>query len=374
MPTITPLQRAFRVMPTWKQSAVPKWIEDASSVERAGLAQHEGELLERFSLLSPFESLVSATNSTPERQQRLIEKVESYHSKLNAAYLAHVVSPAWSLGTDPYWKALPPEAQLLIARYAVLTKNVLRPKRSGDVHAYQVWDVLKSGPESIYRDPFLHSVAAYNNPALLDHMVHSKEYVAQEAIAIGFFNRHGTHRSMYESMDGDTFAALIMYDKAQPNYDDMFQRVLDKNRTLHRYPWDKLPILLEHHPARFIQSVVANFEVANSRNHTQRWFVPMLMAAATRAATDPSYMECMLGMTYSRVGKKRFYSTIETHAPEQYAMLSVARQLYDPDVYGNDTSAVKAWLINLATMSHGQNMELAHLNTSVFETTSPSVP
>ena len=363
MTTIIPLQRTLLAMSPC-QREMPTWIEEATLLERAGISQYASQEMEGFGALSPLESLIGGTIANTDRQRFLFDNIRADHPLLNEKYLTNVVFNKWSLGTDSYWRTLPVESQLLIVRYAAITRNVLRPQYSGQAPPSAVADVLRSASDNIRNDPMLQSIIACNNPRLIDCMIRCKDPLSPQALAFGFLNRPEqlTHAA-YDTMDDNTFVALTMYDKTVSTRYDEFQRKLNGNRTLQRYPWDKLPLIFEHHPARFIQSVVTSPDVANAHTHVKRWFIPMLNATAQRAANDPGYARMCLDSVFSR---KRFDSTMERHAPDAYAVLNLTRQLYGPDASGTDEPAVRAWLNILVAQQHRLNETFLNVNANVF--------
>lgn len=363
MTIIIPLQRTLRAMVPW-QTGVPTWIEEATLLERAGISQYASQEMEAFGALSPLESLIGAKIAITSRQRLLFDNIRADHPLLDDNYLTSVVSDKWSLGTDSYWRTLPVESQLLVVRYAAFTKNVLRPQYSGQVSPSAVADVLRSASDNIRNDPILQSIIACNNPRLIDCMIRFKDPLSPQALAFGFLNRAGQlTRTAYDTMDDNTFVALTMYDKTAPRGRDEFQQKLNENRTLQRYPWDKLPLIFEHHPDRFIQSVITSPDVANAHTHVKRWFIPMLNATALRATNDPVYARMFLDSVFSR---NRFYPTIERHAPDAYALLDMTRQLYGRDASGTYETAVRAWLGTLAAQQRPINETLLNVNADVF--------
>lgn len=374
---IPPLQRTLRVF-SHGQIRIPAWISEATPLERVGIAQYASQEMESIGLLSSLESLIGAENAINPRKIGLLDNICAEHPCLDASYLTSITSnkwniqglrtaPPWSLGTDLHWRTLSEESQLLIVRYAALTKNILRPKYSGEIHANKVADVLRSTSNTIRNDSMLQSIIACNNPSLINSMIRAKDPLCENALAFGFLNRpENMNRAAYATMDDTTFVALTMYDKTALLNSDAFQRLLNANRTLHRYPWNKLPLIFEHHPARFIQSVITSSDVANAHTHVKRWFIPMLHATVKRAAADPCYAQLFVDSILSGAGKKRFNSIIERHAPDAYAVLNLTRQLYDCDDKKTEAPALRAWIDALAAQQNTLNENVLPVDAAVF--------
>lgn len=370
MSSIVSAQRAIRSMTRFHPPA-PTWIAEASTLERAGIARYASEELERYAPLTPLEALIGSVDAKPERKAALFAKIEMHHPQLNDTYLENCISNQWRLGQDTYWKTLPDEAQLLMARYAAVTLNVLRPKRSGDFSTCAVYNVLDASPAFIQKDVMLQRIVACNNPSLFSMLMDSKHPVDPQAVAIGFLHGRSVDRAWYDRMDNDAFASLIVHDKTLACYEDMLSRVQDRNVSLHRYPWEKLPIVFEHNPARFIASMVMNKDVANAHSHAKQWFVPMLAATARRVACDPSYASSFAMIALSRQGRKNLNGILERHDPEAYASLELLRQLHDVGSNSMDHTTLLSWMGWLSTQGGPSTASmLPGLDNSVFEETS----
>ena len=373
MTTVVPLQRALRVLAPWYSEKVD-WMHEATPLERVGLARIDSEGLAQLSTrpLSSLEALAGATKANPERQNELLALVNVQRPSMSPAYLKSVMSEEWTLATDPNWKTFPPQTQLLMVRYAALTRHFLRGQKSGDVSTSHTLEFFKTLSPDIQTDGMLQSIIAANNPALFGDLIASKMAIDKQARIIGYLNGQKMQRADYDTMDNGQFAGLIAYDKTQSRGGDMLSRVLDENRTLHRYPWDKLPLVLEHNPARFVSSVITSPEVANALNHVKRWFIPMLHASIERAAKDPIYAYEMLSLVYCQSGRKNFEKTMARHAPAAYEALNVARQLYDKDNSGSDEPALRGWFQLQASKS--SPTELLDLNTALFSHSPSGAP
>lgn len=373
MTTVVPLQRALRVLSPWYNTKVD-WMQEATPLERVGLARIDSEGLAQLSTrpISSLEALAGATNANPERQKELLALVGAQRPSMSPAYLNFVMSDEWSLGVDSDWKNSPPQTQLLMVRYAALTKHFLRGKTSGDVSTWDTMELYNTFGSDIKTDSMVQSIIAANNPALFGLMLRSDIAIDKQAQVIGYLNGQTLQRADYDTMDDTMFVGLIAYDKTQYRGGDALSRVLDENRTLHRYPWDKLPLILEHNPARFLKSVLTNPEVANAQNHVKRWFIPMLDASIERAAKDPEYAHELLSTIFSTGGRKNFEKTMVRHAPSAYEALNVARQLYDKDQSGSDEPALRGWFQLQASKS--SPTELLDLNTALFSHTPLGAP
>lgn len=345
------------------------WLEEATPLERLGLARRKASALARIAPLSPAEMLIALDDASFQEQETLMGRIEQYHSDLKPAYVDTLHRSDWSLATDPVWKTLSTAAQEVVALHAAVGRNIVRPGsgRGPRLDTGTVWRVLQDNPNPTLNNPLFQQVVAANNPSLFGLMVQTQNNIDPHARALAFGHGRGVNRSWYDGMDENTFASLIAYDNTTKWYRDPLDSILKNDNRLHRYPWEFMPVLLEHNPARFIASVVQNHDVANAHSHVKTWFRPMLAAVAKRTQSDPRYAVSMMNIALSPRGKIRFDQMLQLHAPQEYMTLMVHRQLYDTPNDPRHTNTLLPWLTWMANEKELSPPTLANLDTSLFE-------
>lgn len=362
MPNIVSLQRVLTVSYR-AASLVPTWIAEATPLERAAIARYASAHLEQHAPLTPLEALIGASDKTqsPDRRRSLLRMAQEHHPALTDGHLSKIGIDSWSLEADSHWKDLPPDTQLLLVQCAAMRRRVILPTRAGSVWTTDVADVLAKAPPAISQDPLVQRIVACTNPSLAALWINQKVPMDPQALAIrflqqnkGYPHRVSIDRTWYESMDDDAFAGLVAHNGSGKGHWDVLKGIQEGNKPLFFYPWDKVHLLLEHNPARFIHSVLANHDVANGLHLVKKWFSPMLHAAAVRSTQDPSYAAFMASVIFSLDAKKRLKDTLERYDPEALVCLQTLRELHSDGKNGPD-NAVFGWLNWLA---HRENLAL----------------
>lgn len=365
------LQRTRAIASPYHDTA-PVWIDSATPLERLFLARHASQKLEEIAPLNALESLIASKNArTSERKDALQKRVQQEYPAFTTEHLNSIVQDGWSLGKDTKWKTMGLQEQQLLLRFAAVYKNILRPLRTGQYSVLDVDDVIKSAPAALHHDPVMQQIVSANNPRLLTYWTQTKQPVDEVALAMGLFDHQRAQRNDYNQLSDHTFACLIAHEPSLGGHWDLLKGIQEGNKSLFFYPWNKVHLLLEHNPARFIHSVLANHDVANGLHLVKKWFSPMLQAAAIRSTQDPSYAAFMASVIFSLDAKKRLKATLERYDPEALVCLQTLRELHSDGPRGPD-NAVFGWLNWLA---HRENLalrlDLPDLGADVGEPSTP---
>ncbi len=346
MPPVYSLQRVCSVASPY-HNAVPDWVASATPLERLFLARSASQALEATAPLNALESLIASKHANSQngqgRKEALQARVQQEQPSFTTEHLNSIVQEGWSLGKDPVWKTMGLQEQQLLLRYAAIYKNMLRPLQTGQYTVHDVDDVIKSAHASLHHDPTVQQIVSANNPRLFMLWTQTKQPVNEVALAMGMLDHQQAHRDKYSQLSDHTFACLVAHEPSLGGHWDRLQMCQEFNKPLFFYPWDKVHLLLEHNPARFIHSVLANHDVANGLHHVKKWFGPMLQEAAVRSTRDPSYMAFTKSVVFSRDARKRLQSTLARYDPEALACLRTLQELHT-GVHNGMDSAVSNWL------------------------------
>lgn len=337
-----------RAIHAFKRStqAAPVWTAHATPLERVGIAQYAPEVLEQYAPLTALEALVAATyNADSERKVVWLDTVHKGHPCLDAAYLDAMVVETdydWRHSGRNTWST---PTQHLIVQYEAVRRRLKSLAVDMDMFMPDSATMLRLSRTrpSLYQDAMLQRIIACNDNVTFAAMIAEGRPLDPQAYAIAFLQTSVSTDKWYAHMDDDAFGGLVAHN-SDAEFPSLMNSALARNPCLHRYPWEKMPILLEHHPARFFASIATRQEMALNTDRVAQWFEPMLDAVSERIAQDPRYASIFTGMAFSKSTGKTFTAMLRTYAPIEYEALHCIGQL-DVDADSPETLALWAqWL------------------------------
>ena len=324
----------------------PVWTAEATPLERVGIAQYAPDALEQYAPLTALEALVAATyNAKSDRKEFWLDTVHTQHPRLDAAYI-----DAMTVETDYEWRhsgrnTWSTPTQHLIAQYEAVRRRLdsLATETNTFAPPSAVMLQFSRTRPSLYQDSMLQRIIACNDNATFSTMIAEGKPLDPQAYAIAFLQTSTPTDKWYAHMDDEAFGGLVAHDP-DAQYPSLMGSAQARNPALHRYPWEKMPVLLEHHPARFFASITTRQEMALNTAGVAQWFQPMLDAVSERIDKDPRYASVFTGMALSKSTSKTFTAMLHTYAPIEYEALQCIRQL-DADADSPETLALWAqWL------------------------------
>ncbi len=350
-----PIQRAVRLMTTTYNWDAPL-LAAMTPLERAGVAQYAVEALLAQGPLSPLEALVGARSVNKTKRTKLFRAVRAEYPQLTVSYLEEMSTSDRDYRHERY-SDYDDRTQLLIAQCEAVHS---RMESIADPHGHrQQWPdydlgcwLVDQAPSALAEDALLQRILASKSPQMFWRIIEAPQRVNIDSNARALMFLYGEpppKPHWYTQMDDNAFAALIAVDAHLDGFPHLFELRLHRNPSLHRYPWNKMHVVLAEHPARFFAALVSVKDMANATEHVAKWFVPALDALGMRIAKDPSYIQHLGAILMLPKFEKTLAHLLKSYAPQAHNALQVLQHLHPSD---NDPAgpslAMHSWLQWLA--------------------------
>lgn len=310
-------------------------------LERVAIAKNGMLALKEQGAVSALEALVGSKYFSSLELSNIV-KID--HPGMSNRYISELCSETWSLEKDRYFPTLPADSQLLLVQYAMRTNNCIRGIRGMSVSVYSVLEMFETFSAHIQNNPLLQSITAVCNPALFKLLLSKQEMVlTPESVALGFLKCSSVTPDMYQRMDDDAFSSLIAYDPESPQF-SFFNMTISSNHLLQAYPKDNIKLVLEHHPARYINSVLRLAEWRNAIKMNNTFFSSALDACIAKSMSEPSYVEEMGAWIFDRKLNKHIELLLQRYTPEAYSVLKICQSLTESK---HSMETVKLWVSQL---------------------------
>ena len=323
----TTMRAPGMLRPLYKNKA-----HECNSLMRLAFAPLLSKELQQISPLTPLEWMAVSQNSNLDLVN-ISHEISAIHTELGPEHIRHMLGPQWSLNKDPFFDKVTPQTQLLMYRWAMLSRRCVQRNRGWKTPVGEVLKFIETLPEYLRTDSFAQHITAAGNPSLFAGMLESsKVALDSDAVAIGFCSdSHVVRRDWHSYMSISTFEQLICYESREFSKGNPRLYVEDvylKDPKLLMFTPEQLPSVLEHNPALYLHNVVLNNDIRNSENQVNTWFKPMLYQSLGRCVKDAGYADQILASLKSPRGPKWFERTFLKYAPEEFEFLKVCESLY----------------------------------------------